>query len=427
VLAPNATPEAVAELRAAFDTKVDEIATFMGKSLPSHAWGAGRLDAFGMIFNRVTALDLAIPANYSPADAPVRYPFLWNAPLQDATQWDGAAPNGNFVKGLARNTGEVFGVFGKFTPSRPVLAVRYASSANFANLQLLEKTITALKPPPWPDAIPRPDDSWRPRGAALFAANCASCHGKQASQSVPGSWATPVCRVGTDGLMFDRAKAKADSGILAGTPQLGTGGLLGEHPKKLDILANAVIGSLAADIGADTGLARAVRADLDELLDFNRPGLVRTPGWTLPDICMKAPPRRAVAAAPAVGTSSGALAVAATASEGLYQLPTATGPAPDEAAYEARVMDGIWAAAPYLHNGSVPNLWQLLTPPGDRVKSFPTGLREFDPVDVGVAVTPASPGDYDTRTPGNSNAGHDYGTSLPESDRRALIAYLKML
>ncbi|MGB8898295.1 MAG: di-heme-cytochrome C peroxidase, partial [Methylocella sp.] len=85
---------------------------------PSPPWGPSRLDAVGMIFNRLTGLDLGpppsflIPDNIKHADAPTRYPFLWNAARQDKTQWPGFAKNGIDLLGLARNLGEVYGVFG---------------------------------------------------------------------------------------------------------------------------------------------------------------------------------------------------------------------------------------------------------------------------------------------------------------------------
>ena len=72
--------------------------------------GTGRLDAFGMIFNRIAARDLGVRDNYKVADVPVRYPFLWNASRQDRTQWNGGVPNGLFIQALGRNTGEVAGV-----------------------------------------------------------------------------------------------------------------------------------------------------------------------------------------------------------------------------------------------------------------------------------------------------------------------------
>ena len=66
----------------------------------------------------------------------MRYPFIWNAPKQDKTQWPGFADNGNDVLGLARNLGEVYGVFAVFEPKKEwwhILGVNYLNnnSANF--------------------------------------------------------------------------------------------------------------------------------------------------------------------------------------------------------------------------------------------------------------------------------------------------------
>ena len=95
-------------------------------------------------------------------------------------------------------------------------------------------------------------------------------------------------------------------------------------------------------------------------------------------------------------------------------------------AYGVRPLAGVWATAPYLHNGSVPNLYELLQPPARRRKTFPVGHPEYDPDSVGIALT-APPGTktFDTRQPGNGNGGHTYGTTLTEPQRLALLEYLK--
>lgn len=99
--------------------------------------------------------------------------------------------------------------------------------------------------------------------------------------------------------------------------------------------------------------------------------------------------------------------------------------------YKARPLDGIWATAPYLHNGSVANLYELLLPPAQRATRFFVGTRRFDPVKVGYRTDAAAPGnsfEFDTTRPGNSNAGHDFGVSrMSEADRQNLLAYLKTL
>jgi hypothetical protein len=85
--------------------------------------------------------------------------------------------------------------------------------------------------------------------------------------------------------------------------------------------------------------------------------------------------------------------------------------------------------APFLHNGSVPSLYHLLLPPNQRPRTFYVGNWEFDPEIVGYETKNDFPGafKYDTRTRGNSNAGHEYGTDLNEEDRKALVEYLKTL
>lgn len=97
-------------------------------------------------------------------------------------------------------------------------------------------------------------------------------------------------------------------------------------------------------------------------------------------------------------------------------------------------LDGIWLRAPYLHNGSVPNLRELLNPASQRSKVFYRGNDLYDPVNVGFAVDKASDAQgrhyfkYDTSIPGNHNIGHEgkaYGTLLPAADKDALVEYLK--
>ena len=98
-------------------------------------------------------------------------------------------------------------------------------------------------------------------------------------------------------------------------------------------------------------------------------------------------------------------------------------------AYKARPISGIWATAPYLHNGSVPNLYQLLLPPGERVVKFNVDSSySFDAKTVGyVADKEGRVFRFDTQLPGNSNAGHDYGTDLTRAQRWDLIEFLKTL
>jgi hypothetical protein len=93
--------------------------------------------------------------------------------------------------------------------------------------------------------------------------------------------------------------------------------------------------------------------------------------------------------------------------------------------YFAPTLNGVWARSPFLHNGSVRTMEELLTQPAQRAKSFRRGSRVFDEKTMGYT----DDGTYlfNTGTPGNSNSGHDYGTKLLAPEKRDLIEYLKTL
>jgi mono/diheme cytochrome c family protein len=101
------------------------------------------------------------------------------------------------------------------------------------------------------------------------------------------------------------------------------------------------------------------------------------------------------------------------------------------AGYVAVALDGLWLRGPYLHNGSVPTLSDLLEPVERRPRLFWRGYDVIDPIKVGFvsdgpdAQREGTP--HDISRPGNSNAGHTYGTALPAETKRALLEYLKTL
>jgi hypothetical protein len=120
--------------------------------------------------------------------------------------------------------------------------------------------------------------------------------------------------------------------------------------------------------------------------------------------------------------------------------------------YRVRPLNGVWATAPYLHNGSVPSLYWMLRPAAERPKQFCMGTRDFDPKQVGFHVeageTPAcrhgetlfsAVDSNGAAIPGNSNLGHSLegtpgpgkdgiiGRLLSDDERYDLIEYLKTL
>jgi hypothetical protein len=409
-----------ASLKNDFGAWVKQFGEFMDVSLPSSPWGPGRLDAFGMIFNRMTARDLGINSNFKVADAPVSYPFLWNASRQDRTQWNGGVPNGLYIHALGRNTGEVFGVFANFKPARKVVSIRdlpplvsflNINSVSFGGLQKLEELIVKLRPPSWPREIFGFDEALARQGETLFKMHCVSCHNDNPSKEVIGAWATPVKAVGTDPKMVQNAERMADSGILKGSivPPPPLGAKLEAQSAAHDVLAVSVIGTLIEQAAFDafppsrlqqSGVWRALRQDMAKVL----------PGEKIDATKIKEVHE-----------------FIRTNLRGLFKKPPT---ADDGAAYESRSLHGIWATGPYLHNGSVPNLWELLTPAKDRKATFLVGSRIFDPKNVGY-ITDRSPfknATYETdplNSNGNGNGGHEYGSNLAVAERWAIIEYLK--
>ena len=109
-----------------------------------------------------------------------------------------------------------------------------------------------------------------------------------------------------------------------------------------------------------------------------------------------------------------------------------------KAVYKSRPLDGIWATAPFLHNGSVPNLYALLSPREERPSKFCLGSRLYDPVKVGYSTDCISGSfELDTSLPGNLNRGHEFkdapegngviGRALSPDERMDLIEFLKSL
>lgn len=99
--------------------------------------------------------------------------------------------------------------------------------------------------------------------------------------------------------------------------------------------------------------------------------------------------------------------------------------------YSNVLLDGIWLRAPYLHNGSVPTLTDLLEPVENRPKVFWNGYDVYDQAKVGFVVTGPEAERFgsklDVTVPGNSNSGHLWGTTLTPEQKRALVEYMKTL
>ena len=418
---------------------------FVAATTPATSWGRARADAFGAIFNRVTAIDLPpappstapnIPANNRTPNAPVSYPFLWDTSWHNVVQWNGSAPNQLAILRLARNVGEVLGVFAEIKIRKPgFLHWYYESTAKRINLLEIEDRLAQLRSPKWPSAFPAIDSTKAARGQTIYNVQCASCH-KAATPGVAQDVVmTPITSstgpsVGTDPAMAtDAATRQALTGILEGVPELIIAGdKFGSTAPAGKITFNAVLGAIVSPIPDDwffgaptTAATKTARAATSARTGEGSENDLRN------DLLSRAHQTLSKTHASSdTGTNDPAKIDLTEALQSIKQAQAAS--LPSGLAYKARPLDGIWATAPYLHNGSVPTLRALLTAPALRPKTFFVGSRDFDPVNVGFD-TAAGPDRFrfDTTITGNSNAGHDWGTSLAPDDLEALLEYLKSL
>jgi hypothetical protein len=387
---------------------------------PAHqipSYGYGRLDAIGHIYNKVALL--GTPGSIAhqranPSDAPVSYPFLWNVPQLDRVEWNGIAANtvvaGVHVGALGRNTGEVIGVFGDIAIKKNPGLGGYTSSVEVKTLDDMEAQLARLQPPRWPAVFGPIDAKLADSGQQLFAKDCAGCHTvptrpqgdltesfKVTLQPVFPVAGTNQHGSGTDFWMACNAVLDAaSSGLFTGNKtQVIAGAPIKDPAANLVLLTNAVTGVLANN-----------KWDVASLVIFHSQGL---------------PPPVQINRAAGVDQKKARADACMSFKDD---------PADPKMVYKGRPLQGVWATPPYLHNGSVPNLWELLLPPAQRSKTFYVGSREFDPRNVGYETTQSADNSFlfDTSLQGNSNAGHDYNNAgLSDADRWALVEYMKGL
>ena len=327
--------------------------------------GFGRLDAFNGTRNFL--LGRLSQANLVPLAAPVRFPPLWG--FRDY-QWIEWTQNTNSV--LERNVTETLGAGA--TVSLDPGPKRFASTVPLRNLHQLEMTAYQVQPPAWPSAIfGAPDAAAANRGHAVFQAHCASCH-EYGAQDRTTTGLLMLHQFSPSELGVDPSTAEQ---VAAPVPNTGDLPLGGSHSFAKAVAY--VIGQVRNQAYASQGIAPAEQAQME---DRARRG-------------------------------------------GVYWRDTLTDTGKP---YAARPLHGVWAMAPYLHNGSVPTLYDLLLPPASRPVRFAIGQRDYDPKQVGFRIDiPPANAKYvvDTTKPGNSNAGHAYGAPLTDPERWDLIEYLK--
>ncbi len=392
---------------------------------------------------------------FNEANAPVSYPYLWDVAQTDYVQWNGLQANAG-VGALGRNTGQVIGVFASldWTEEKSWLRgwslsalisgqkvkrhrIDFQSSVDGVNLSRMEGTLKSLKSPLWREAFPEDvvainaqfgiDEEKVSRGIVHYLKYCVSCHeliDRDAWDRKITSKMLRLDKLGTDKTMAMNA-----------TQYMGRSGNIGQTYQGTEV-GQVVI---------------ANTAPVRQILTAVTAGVIGTPDRD------KGVVRRVADQAYMLGASFFNNDLEASVKTGEYEPDTTADTYASLRAYKARPLNGVWATAPYLHNGSVPTLYDLLLPQhldGERSggevcdgKTRPTrfwvGSREFDPVRVGFKQSdyPANTGFlFDTRLPGNSNSGHEYAagftpgmrTDQPlsmmcETERLELLEFLKTL
>ncbi len=461
VLGQNPPAAKVTALKAAVTAWYGPYHTLVQRALPNPAWGPGRLDAVAMIFNRLTGLDIGpapshvIASNIQPADAPVRYPFLWNAPVQDKTQWPGFSENGSAILGLARNIGEVYGVFANFKPQKDrwsFLGMDYIgiNSANFSGLNALEALVRKIGPPKWPWAI---NAELAKQGETIFnrptgsgksndQGGCVSCHGMTAGVTrFPDNktWATPIQDVGTDSREYSILQRTVQTGVMQGAKVPLLTPAIKPVDTAFNVLSLAVLGSILQHysplvLNAETDVEKSLHALESKVKSIENTvkkdlHIQSTQAASAP-IPTTLHPKQLEELRASFNRSN---RLAASSQEKSLPAPASAPAKPTGFAYEARVLQGIWAAAPYLHNGSVPTLADLLKPAADRPLSFKVGPR-YDVDAIGLALDQTyfknaiiKTTDCQQRNSGNSRCGHEFGVGLSAAEKKALLEYLKAL
>lgn len=453
VLEDDATDARKAELRRRLGGVLQTRQNWAERNAADVEPGPGRVDALNVILNEVTAMMIHRPDNARPSNAPVSYPFVWDAPYLDYVQYNAAVPNAG-AGAMGRNVGQVLGVFGEVSIINADVPPGYPSSVRMDHLVILEQTMETLWSPSWSEMadkglLPALDQGLVDTGKTLYGEHCASCH-VLIDRTNQGDLAS----IKTSRIPWDEIGTDSVATLDFGAREVATGPL---YQRAADFIAGE---PLCRRTHADQLLAHMTAGAMMHKLEITGKPIAKTLVEQLYDQVVSAiknffSPSSHEKQAP---TESDQHLIARMSEEGfseaditealearssdkaaLYADLVADGlRSSDEdraclevlqsAVYRGRPLNGIWSTGPFLHNGSVPSLQALLLPPDERPKTFHVGSTEIDADGVGFVNAPGPRTmEFDTSIKGNGNGGHNYGTSLDQAERRALLEYLKSL
>ena len=436
--------------------------------------GFGRTDALARAANEVFVDALGDTAA-ATGGAPVRYPYLWNSWKLDTLRHTGASSQ-PMQLGVEQSLGAGASLALLDRYARPVPAdERYRSSVQVEGIARVNDALQRLEPPRWPEGVlGRVDRSLAEKGRTLFEQHCRRCHGPFDASEAAKAFESPL-RLPSDPLW------------LAPTVPLEE---IGTDPAAALEVVRATVDLRRSGLTRED-VAAAYRPALDEyrrrLAELESRAVAVSPARTSRLAATGEEPPAVVAPAPAAGTLAETIRERRRRLEAfeavLRGLDTARVPVPlalgivgrfareryyrDRgftaaeracldgfgaldvpplaSGYRARPLAGVWAQAPYLHNGSVPTLYQLLSPQSERDARFLVSPGAFDPVRVGLDAGAGGDGFwFDTRLPGNANVGHEFragfaggpaeggpqygviGPGLTPDERWAIVEYLKI-
>lgn len=398
---------------------------------PTHPTsGFGRLDAFdgtrNFLFTRLRKSDAGgafevDKANMVKLDAPVKFPPLWSRkaePPKPVEAYRGDQPQRfpavwgfkdyDWVEWtidtdtvMERNVTETLGAGASviLDPSRT--GSLFESSIPVKNMHDLEWLAYYTDPPRWPAAIfgeIKPDLA--AAGERIFQSRCAGCH------EYGDDRRTSTGLIRLRGMRPEEVGTDATAALRISCPVPDTGALViplrSYTAEEADLLKDCA-GVKAGTAFTGNSFAKTVQVAVDNIKQkaYAAASIDAAQQRTVEDLDRRG---------------------RVTWRDTLLDTKPPYGP------YAARPLYGIWAAAPYLHNGSIPTLYDLLLPPAQRPKTFALGGREYDPVKLGFVVSTSCDQQdcvVDTTRAGDGNGGHIWGTDLAEPDRMSLLEYLK--
>jgi hypothetical protein len=401
VLGPGASEQAKSDLRKQFQPVVTQVEKIIRLEFNSRCQttteGFARLDALNRIGDVVFAIDLNQPANWVGFSAPVHFPRIWQASWLEWVQY-----NGSIEQPMTRNAGEALGV-GALLNLTATQSDPFTSTVRPEELFKLEQLLAGTPPPDatagfnglrspkWPATILPPINAdLAAKGAVLYKEICQGCH--MAPITDPEFWAS------NEWSQPNSAKERFLNLEQIDVMHVGTDPAEAADMRNRRVSTPPSLGITTSEFGG--ALGQVVDMTLAHWYDSQQPPI----------------------------------------SAAVREQMNGNRPSNVRAllSYKVRPLNGVWATPPYLHNGSVPNLYALLSPVAERPKKFYLGNREYDPVNVGYVTNEFSGGfAFDTTIRGNSNSGHEFsddrrkegviGRALSPDERRALIEYLKTL